>query len=69
MSDDRDEPPPSPPPSGPRPLKHVYDHKRRVHAASLENVLSDDTLTPNEEEMMKIIEDLRRRLEDLESKR
>ncbi|MCG7866247.1 MAG: hypothetical protein JAY74_07715 [Candidatus Thiodiazotropha taylori] len=50
----------------PQPKKHVYDHKRRVKAYQNEDPLSDDNLTPNEEELLKIIEGLEERLRKLE---
>lgn len=48
--------------------KHVYDHKRRVKVMKNEDPLSDSNLTPNEEELLKIIESLEERVKSLESK-
>jgi hypothetical protein len=52
----------------PSPLKHVYDHKRRVHLVKGFDALSDQNLTPNEEALLKIIEEMQKRIDKLETK-
>ena len=50
------------------PLKHVYDHKRRVTLVKGFDALSDQNLTPNEEALLKIIEEMQKRIDKLEAK-
>lgn len=50
------------------PLKHVYDHKRRVNLVKGFDALSDQNLTPNEEALLKIIEEMQKRIDKLETK-
>lgn len=52
----------------PEPLKHVYDHKRRVTLVKGFDALSDQNLTPNEEALLKIIEEMQKRIDKLEAK-
>lgn len=49
------------------PLKHVYDHKRRVTLVKGFDALSDQNLTPNEEALLKIIEEMQKRIDKLEA--
>jgi uncharacterized protein (UPF0210 family) len=52
----------------PEPVKHVYDHKRRVTLVKGLDALSDQNLTPNEEALLKIIEEMQKRIDKLEAK-
>lgn len=52
----------------PGPVKHVYDHKRRVTLVKGFDALSDQNLTPNEEALLRIIEEMQKRIEKLEAK-
>ena len=50
--------------------KHVFDHKRRVHVhKDGKEPLSDDNLTPNEEELLKLIERLEEKIKKLEGEK